>query len=174
MNRWLALAFVLAALPSTAATATYNFVWRSTATVSRVEHGDTVTRRGEMNGTGTLVLSQGDGGLLIFEFDGPGGSGRGTVGLGAVEAMTFPTPPEAGIPPSPPHPAGGRFAFEGDPASPTRFALTYVEAFICRAESQACENVMMWERTFQGTATLARVKTRHEGIGARLVAADAP
>ena len=33
---------------------------------------------------------------------------------------------------------------------------------------------MMWERTFEGPAMLARVQARPEGIGTRLVAADAP
>ena len=134
----------------------YKFTWQATATVAEIENGKTVTRRGEIQGDGALLLSKAEGGML-FEFDGRGGSGRGSIALGSVEWMGFPTPPEITIPPAPPHPAGGLYTFKGNPDAPTSFEIRFAEAFICRTDPKACDNVVTWERVFKGVATLARV-----------------
>ena len=159
LPRWLGFAFAVAAASSATAAPLYDFSWRSTATVSRVERGEIVTQRGERSGSGKLTLTAANDGFT-FEFSGRGGEGRGSIAAGSVEGMTFPTPEEAGIPPAPPHPSGGWIKAEGDPASPTRFEISYAEAFVCRTVPRACDNIVTWERTFSGKATLGRTDAR--------------
>lgn len=145
-------------LPSAAprSAAVYKFTWQASASVAEIENGKTVTHRGEILGEGALLLSKAESGML-FEFDGRGGSGRGTIALGTIEWMGFPTPPDIKIPPAPPHPAGGLYTFKGNPDTPSSFEVRYAEAFICRTDPKACDNIVTWERVFKGTATLARV-----------------
>ncbi len=145
----------------------YDFQWRADAQLSRLDGGQIRVTRDAVEGHGRLVLSSLEGDVLAFEWTGEGGNGRGIVGPGGVEEVSFPMPQTIGYPPSPPHRLGGVFRFEGPREQPTRFEVTYGEAFVCRTEPSACDEITTWERRFAGQGTRLTRETR-AGSGARM------
>ena len=152
----LATAWVVAASePIVAATEpdlVYDFEWRVTASVSRMERGEVRTVQADRRGTARLALRHQRDGTLAFEWRGPGGAGAGLVGPGGPENVTFPLPDDIGLPPGPSYRGTGQFTFEGAREQPTEFTITWVEAFYCRSAPHACDDITAWERAFSGTA----------------------
>jgi hypothetical protein len=130
----------------------YDFEWRVTASVSRVERGEVHTVQAERKGTARLGLRHERDGVLAFDWSGPEGTGSGVVGPGGPEHVTFPLPAEVGLPPLPPYRGVGQFTFEGAREHPTAFTVTWVEAFRCRTAPRACDDITAWERAFAGIA----------------------
>lgn len=156
MPAWLALALVVAAAPGSV----YDFEWRVSGTVSRMEGRAVRTIQDALSGRGSLTLSRMGDGVLAFEFTSPQGSGGGVIDRKTVESVTFPTPPAIGFPPLPPHGQGGQFIYDGNPEDPTRFQIRWVDTFFCRTAPRACGGITAWERAFVGTATRVRHETR--------------
>lgn len=161
MHRWAAMRAALAAaflLVSQTAPrgAVYDFEWRSAATLSRWEVGDTVTARGELAGRSRLRLTRLGAGRLHFAFWGPEGNGEGDIVGERLQAVTFPVPFDVGRPAAPPHLTSGTFKAVGDPQRPAAFEVTWAEGFICRTKPATCGNVTAWARELSGHATLAR------------------
>jgi hypothetical protein len=133
----------------------YDFEWRSAATLSRWQAGDTVTTRGEMLGRGRLRLTRLADGRWHFAFWGPDGRGEGDVVGDTLQNVTFPVPLEVGQPAAPPHLTSGTFRSAGDPKRPAAFELAWAEGFICRTTPATCGNVTAWARELTGHAVLA-------------------
>jgi hypothetical protein len=148
-------ATAVAALPTAQAAALYEIRWWSLVTLSRYVRDEQETVRGERRGGGVMVYEPLDGGRHHVRFSGPEGDGEGVLGPAAPEWLVFPAALEVGAPPPPQHLTSGTVRYEGDPARPTLIEITFVEGFICRATSAACDGVASWSREFTATATPA-------------------
>jgi hypothetical protein len=131
----------------------YDFEWRSAATLSRYESGDTVTSRGELVGRGRLRLTPVSHDRMHFAFWSPEGNGQGDIVGERLQAVTFPAPLQVGRPAAPPHLTSGAFRPIGDPQRPESFELAWAEGFICRTPPPTCDNVTAWARELSGRAT---------------------
>lgn len=151
----LALAVSIATAAS-AADLVYELEWRVVASVSRLEGGTLQTVRGELTGVAELVLQPERDGVLMLEWRGPEGTGSAMIGPNGPEHVTFPLPPDVGLPPAPPYRGGGRYMVQGEREAPAEFTLTWVEAFYCRTAPAACDNITAWERGFAGHARRVR------------------
>jgi hypothetical protein len=151
MLRWVVFGLALLA-PASDGAVVYDFEWRVTASLSRLEGLETRKVSDELQGRGRLVLRRERDQVLLLEWSGNGGTGSGMVGPNGPEHLTFPLPPRVGLPPAPPHRGGGTFEFDGERERPTAFAITWMEAFYCRTAPKACGNITAWERSFAGIA----------------------
>jgi hypothetical protein len=151
MLRWLVVSLSLLTQASTGALV-YDFEWRVLASVSRLEGEKTKTIRGEMQGRGRLTLRVEGEQLLAFDWQARNGKGNGLIGPNGPEHVSFPLPPEVGFPPAPPYRGVGTFDFDGERNSPAAFSISWIEAFYCRTALKACDNIVAWERSFEGVA----------------------
>ena len=160
MVRQIAVALAIASLAASEPDLVYDFEWRVTASVSRLERGEVRTVQAERTGAGELVFRNERDGVLAFEWQGRGGTGSAVIGPGGPEHVTFPLPDEVGLPPLPPYRGAGEFTFEGPRERPTAFTITWVEAFYCRTAPRACDDITAWERAFAGIARRVKRETR--------------
>ncbi|HEX3178135.1 MAG TPA: hypothetical protein VHZ49_15770 [Methylomirabilota bacterium] len=133
----------------------YDFEWRSSAMLSRLQGGETVTTRGELLGKGRLRLTRLADGRWHFAFWGPDGHGEGDIVGEQLQNVSFPVPIDVGNPAAPPHLTSGIFRPAADGGRPPAFELAWAEGFICRTTPATCGNVTAWSRELTGHAQLA-------------------
>ena len=141
------------ALPTTQAAVLYDISWWSLVTISRYVGAEQETERGERHGQGRMLYEPLGDGRSHIRFVGPEGEGEGVLGPTAPEWLVFPTELPVGAPPPPPHLTTGTVRYIGNPESPERIEITFVEGFICRATPAACEGIASWSRELAATAT---------------------